>query len=237
MTNSATVGTLPPGTKGFDCNVRLSASDVQAFVQRKHRFVMRYVRRAAANDHDLTTGEMLTILTGGLAVGVVQHVAPEGWNPRAIENQRRAASTIFGSGAAYGATAAEEARAVGLPKGAGVWCDLEGVAHQPDPANVILFCNNWHKAVTAAGYAPGLYVGYGAGLSSHDLYYKLRFTRYWSAYNLNSDSFPAVRNVQMKQLAYPPPAARVPVGFEYDEDIIQRDALGDLPVFLLPPAR
>jgi hypothetical protein len=124
---------------------------------------------------------------------VVQHVAMPGWHPT-------------GSlGASYGAIAAEESRMVGVPQGVAVWCDLEGVARRDehgdrtDPRDVISFCNEWHDAVKLAGYDPGLYVGDSCILNAHQLYYNLKFRRYWSAYNLNRDQFPEVRGVCMWQ--------------------------------------
>jgi hypothetical protein len=231
MTNTATVGTLPAGSRGFDCNVPLTAETARTMRAKGAKFAMRYVRRAASSLHDLSTGEVLTILKAGLAIGAVQHVAPEGWNPRATARQ---ANMIFGSGAAYGAIAAAEAKAIGLPRGVTLWCDLEGVAIETSPANVIAFCNNWQKAVTDVGFEAGLYVGWHAILNAHDLYYRLRFKRYWSAYNANADQIPAVRGVQMKQLPYPPKALRANVPFEYDEDVITPDHMGDSPTFLIP---
>ena len=108
-----------------------------------------------------------------------------------------------------------------------------------------------------AGYDPGLYVGYGCILTSDQLYYKLKFRRYWGAYNLNTDSVPSVRGLCMWQGAYPPvltdaqyaerlqraqglsphkqPHRRVPgVPFEYDVDVVERDAFNNLPTAILP---
>lgn len=230
---AARIGTLPPHTKGFDCNVRLTSAWAKAMYEHGYRFAVRYVRREQANNHDITAAEMLTILQAGLGIMLVQHVAPENWNPRA----RGAVNNVYGSGAAYGAVAAQEARAAGLPRGVTLWCDLEGVGEPNTAANVIAFCNNWEKAVSEAGFASGLYVGWHAGLNAHDLYYRLRFKRYWSAYNANREQIPEVRGVQMMQLAYPPPSHRAPVPFEYDEDIIAPDHMGDSPILLLPPQR
>ncbi|HEV7389093.1 MAG TPA: hypothetical protein VGN73_10815, partial [Gemmatimonadaceae bacterium] len=94
------------------------------------------------------------------------------------------------------------------------------------------YCNRWHSAVTGAGYVAGLYVGYHAGLSATQLYRALRFTHYWSAYNLNADQFPAVRGVQMRQ-AVAGRGDRVPgVTVDFQVDTIRADKLGGQPTLL-----
>jgi hypothetical protein len=59
----------------------------------------------------------------------------------------------------------------------------------------------------------------------------LRFTHYWGAYNLNSDQYPAVRGLQMKQLR--PQRDFVPrSGIDFQVDKIRADALGGRPTLL-----
>jgi hypothetical protein len=102
-------------------------------------------------------------------------------------------------------------------------------------AAVVGYCNAWHEAVRAAGYLPGLYVGYGCGLTGVQLYKLLRFDAYWAAYNLDRDQYPARRGVQMRQLPYPVPTLRINgCPFEYDEDFVLVDALGGTPAMVLP---
>jgi hypothetical protein len=98
------------------------------------------------------------------------------------------------------------------------------VASHVPPADVVLYCNNWFDQVKAHGYDPGIYVGYGAGLTADWLYRKLRFSRYWAAYNLNKDSVPAVRGVQMKQGAYPGPIPGIK--YKFDTDVCRADLKG-----------
>jgi hypothetical protein len=89
--------------------------------------------------------------------------------------------------------------------------------------------------VELAGFRPGLYVGYGARLTADQLYWKLRFDSYWSAYNLNADHVPAVRGVQMRQHAAS--LEDLIIGFTnqtMDVDTIHADALGGTPTLLLP---
>lgn len=244
---TAAVGTLPAGSRGFDANTRVSLQAASAFWDAGYRFAVRYVKRSQAHDYDLSTTEVLQLLKAGLGIMVVQHVAPPGWTP--TENM----------GAVYGETAADETRKLGIPKGVVVWCDLEGVAIGTPASQVIQFCNAWYDRVRAAGFDAGLYVGYDSGLTADQLYYKLKFRRYWAAYNLNADSVPSVRGVCQVQLAYPPVTAsgrtvekymekyqlsdaaalslaqRVKgIPFEYDPDVIQRDHFNNLPTLLLP---
>lgn len=207
----------PEASRGFDANTPISTAAAKAFRDAGYTFAIRYVRRTTHHTYDLTAAEAERILAAGLGLMIVQHVAPEGWKPTAQ------------LGSAYGATAAEEARLVGYPAGGILWCDLEGVARGTPAADVIDFCNAWHEAVAAAGYDPGLYVGYAAGLTADQLYSALRFQRYWSAYNLDRDLYPAVRGVQMRQGPYPRGGLEG-IPFEFDTDVIQSDAMGDRPL-------
>lgn len=222
---STRIGTLPPGTKGFDCNTTVKPEVARLFWDAGYRFAVRYVRRAQAHSYDLTFPELTGLLNAGLAVMVVQHVAyaKKGWFPDGP------------TGAAYGAIAAQEAAAVGIPRGVIIWCDLEGTAPEARDADIIAFCNNWYDKVREAGFDAGLYVGYDAGLTAEQLYWKLKFRRYWSGYNLDQDKVPAVRGVCMKQGEFPPPDRRVKgVPFQYDTNEIQYDNFNNLPTLLIP---
>lgn len=217
------LGSLPPGAKGFDANATVTPGAAQKFVAAGYRFAVRYVRRTAFHDFDLTSNELAGLLRAGLAVMAVQHVAPPGWSPSG------------GMGRVYGETAAEEAGGAGVSLGSTLWCDLEEVNKGSTPADVVAYCNAWYDAVRRAGYDPGLYVGYGCGLSADDLYRRLRFTRYWSAYNLDGPDYPAVRGVQMRQHAATLADRVAGVPFEFDVNTIAPDAMGDSPVLMLPP--
>lgn len=220
----AYVGLLPEGSKGFDCNTNVSSQAARAFWDDGYRFVVRYVRRSTKHSYDITTSEITNLLGAGLGLMIVQHVAAEGWVPNKELGFR------------YGLTAGMESKSVGIPQGVAVWCDLEGVRPGVPHQDVIDYCNAWFDQVRAQGFDPGLYVGYGCGLTSGELYYKLKFRRYWAAYNLNRDQYPAVRNVCMQQGPYPKASQRTNVPFEYDTDVIQRDNFNNLPKLLLPEA-
>jgi hypothetical protein len=216
------VATLQDGAKGFDANRTISAVDAAAFVAHGYQFGIRYVRRHDAHSYDLTAGEVTTILTARLGLMVVQHVANEGWVPTPDD------------GALYGNTAARESHEVGVPSGVTVWCDLEGVKSGTSHADVTGFCDNWFDEVAAAGYVPGLYVGFGCGLTADELY-NLKFGIYWGAYNVNSDSVPTVRGFCMKQsVAKPADLISGYTNQNMDVDTVHIDALGGLPTALLP---
>lgn len=217
------IGTLPDQSLGFDADLPITTAIAAKFHSAKFSFVARYLPRDRARPFDLSAAEVQAIHAGGLAVAPVQHVAPPHWHPTGA------------LGMVCGATAARAAKAAGLPFGGNVWCDLEEVAAESTSDDVIAYCNEWHEAVERGGYKPGLYVGDSCGLTGEQLYRKLLFEHYWSAYNLNSDCFPAVRGVQMRQHSYPSVDKRVPgILFEYDIDVVKTDALGGSPIFYLP---
>lgn len=216
------IGPMPDGSRGFDCNNIVGASEARLMKRAGFDFALRYVKRDRPHSWDASQNEVLSLLNAGIGVMLVQHVAPAGWLPTAA------------LGMIYGDTAADEAQKVGIPFGVNLWCDLEGVQTGAHADDVIHFCNEWHEAVERKGYLPGLYVGDQCGLSAKQLYHDLRFTHYWRAYNLNDDKVPARRGFQMRQYPYPERDARAPVGFEYDTDVIMKDKLGGSPVVFLP---
>lgn len=67
--------TVPSGVRGFDANQRITRTIAAAFYAHGYRFCIRYVRRGQANKFDLTADEADGLLSAGLALSVVQHVA------------------------------------------------------------------------------------------------------------------------------------------------------------------
>jgi hypothetical protein len=221
MTLPGHVFTAPDGARGFDTAETVSANAAAAFRRRGYRFAVRYVRRDKPHASALSAKEARSLLNVGIGLMLVQYVESEtAWNPSAAK------------GAKNGGIAASEAQNLGVPWGVTVWCDLEGVAPGTPSQRVIDYCNQWHAAVSSAGYVPGLYVGYRAGLSSTQLYRALRFTHYWGAYNLNSDKYPAVRGLQMKQSQRRQVDSVPNVGIDFQVDKVTTDALGGRPTLL-----
>jgi hypothetical protein len=214
------VQAAPPGLKGFDANTTITASIADAFVQKGYRFCVRYVGRTQMASYDLTSTEAKTILNAGLALMVVQHVLNPGWSPTADLGQT------------YGANAAKFTKQIGVPPGVNVWCDLESVSGDASAADVAAYCNAWYDEVAAAGYVPGLYVGYGAGLSASQVYSMLKFSHYWGAYNLNADEVPAVRGLQLKQEVGTGGTIGGLTTETYDDDVTMTDQLGGTALWL-----
>ena len=215
------VFTAPDGVRGFDTAAPIAASAAAALHKRGFRFCVRYVRRDKAHTSALSGNEAKSLLNAGLGLMAVQYVESESsWKPSAAKGERN------------GEVAASEAEKLELPWGVTIWCDLEGVEVGTPAQRTIDYCNRWHAAVSSAGYVPGLYVGYRAGLTPVQLYRSLRFTHYWGAYNLNADRYPAVRGVQMKQSQRKPEDSPTGVGLDFQVDRVSADALGGRPTLL-----
>ncbi|MFL5470257.1 MAG: glycoside hydrolase domain-containing protein [Gemmatimonadaceae bacterium] len=215
------VFTALDGVRGFDTTEPVSPRAAAAFHRLGYRFCVRYVRRDKPHASALSVKEAKTLLSAGIGLMLVQYVESDtSWIPSAKKGSRN------------GEVAAAEAAKLGVPWGVTVWCDLEGVKARTAAQNVIDYCNRWHIAVTSAGYVPGLYVGYRAGLNPTQLYRSLRFTHYWGAYNLNSDEYPAVRGLQMKQSRRRASDSDADLGIDFQVDRISADALGGRPTLL-----
>jgi hypothetical protein len=199
---------IPDGMVGFDCDVALTGPQAETMVAAGFGFVMRYIRRDQPADSDLTIEEIALCHAAGLAVGVVQHVAPPPWSPEGA------------LGLSYGETAVVACQELLLPSDLTIGNDLESVTAKP--ADVIAFCNAWFDALDSVGYVPGQYVGYGCGLTREELFYNLKVARFWAAYNLNDDQVPAVRGVCLRQHVAESPG----VPFSFQNDTARADALG-----------
>lgn len=210
-----TARALPPGTRGFDANAPVSFDVARLFVSAGYRFAVRYLPRLVAHANDLTATEVRTLHSAGLAVMGVQHVESESsWTPTDDKGRQ------------YGGVAADHALACGLALGSTVWLDLEGVMLGTPAEQIIRYCNYWHDRVKAAGFQPGIYVGWHAGLSATELFRRLKFERYWAAYNLNADQYPAQRGICMRQGVARLGEKPAGVPFEIDTDVAKTDALG-----------
>jgi hypothetical protein len=205
------------GLLGFDSNTVITAAAAQNFFAQGYRFCLRYLSRGPEAASDLSAAEAEVILQSGLALMAVQHVRKAGWQPTGALGQQD------------GQDAAQNALNVGFPSGVSIWCDLEGVQTGTDAQNVIDYCNSWFTALDSAGYIPGLYVGFGCGLSEQQLF-DLNFQHYWRS----QSNVPNVgsRGYQMIQL-YP----EMPVhGIKVDIDVTQSDFKNGHAQWLVRPA-
>lgn len=187
MFETAHLYALPAGAKGFDTDSVVTDAVLTAAEARGYRYIGRYVTRTAPHDYDLSLPEAQRIIAAGFGLFLIQHVAPDGWVPSG------------GLGTSYAQTALLAAIALRMPYGTPIVLDLEGVKPGTPAAAVIDYANSWHALVAGHGFLPAIYLGWRSGISGKDAYWKLRFTHYFAAYNLNADQYPAVRGVQLQQ--------------------------------------
>lgn len=197
----------------FDVDQPLNAAQAVAFVKAGMLGVIRYIPLTSSQiGGDLSLGETGIILNSGLSLSAVQHVDSPPWSPTAALGNK------------HGLYAGQYASEIGLPPGMHLWCDLEEVAAGTTAEAVIDYVTSWAAAVTAAGYLPGLYVGWNVALSDQQLY-DLPVKSYWSSYNCDQ-SIPT-RGWQIRQHTQ-----KILNGIIYDPNTIQKDNLSDLPMFL-----
>lgn len=221
------VQSAPRNLRGFDCNAPISHDVARQFMQHGYRFAIRYVPRVKQSVIDLTSSEVSDLLLAGLGVMPVQHVEPEGWTPSLTKGQD------------YGQMAAESATKCGIAPTTSLWLDVEGIQLGTAPSVVIQYCNAWYDAVAQGGFTPGIYVGWRCVLTPDQLYRRLKFTRYWSAYNLDTDQFPAVVGVCMKQgeaktSDRPPSLTYIGWHAPFDTDLVVGDAQKRFPLIMSP---
>jgi hypothetical protein len=212
---NGTIESAPDGAKGCDCNFVVTPKMAQAFIDKGYSFIIRYIPRADGSNSggDLSNAEANIILNAGLGLMAVQHVSKDNWHPTAE------------LGTAYGTHAANYAKQVGLPVGINIWVDLEMVDTSANKADVIAYCKAWYDAVHAAGYIPGIYLGYQIVIDGHDAY-NLPYIHYWAAYN--TDTIPAIRGYQLVQ------GTQVKVGgIEVDPNTVKTDHKGGTPFMLI----
>jgi hypothetical protein len=206
------------GAVGFDTDSPLTASLCESLIGQGYEFAIRYVSHTQPEAGDLSPAEVQAILGSGLALMVVVHSPAPGWAPRGVagaEHATWAVSNLEGAGL----------RAVGAMT---VWCDLEGVLPGTPASDIIDYVNTWTVGIRAAGYQPGLYVGYDAFLTGSQLYVDLYLARYWKS--ASAVPTPALRGFCMTQMLGAGPMV---AAVQIDRDVIQADRLGGLPMWLV----
>src|SRR5437870_3928108 len=110
MALPGSVARAPVGAHGFDTDTKLTAGSARNLQRTGFTFRIRYVSRADSEaGSDLTTVGATAILSAGLALMPVQHVARAGWLPSAA------------LGTTNGKNAAKNAGTVGFPPGVNLW--------------------------------------------------------------------------------------------------------------------
>ncbi|HTX75587.1 MAG TPA: glycoside hydrolase domain-containing protein [Terracidiphilus sp.] len=214
MALPGTIQAAATGLVGFDTDTVVSESVARLFADEGFRFSLRYLSLGSSQDAgDLSPSEAEDMLSVGLALMPVQHAPTPGWSPTGELGQ------------AHGANAAGNAASIGFPQGVNVWCDLEGVNSASSAEDVIDYCTAWFSAVAAAGFVPGLYVGFNPGLTGEQLY-DLPFEHYWQS----ASAVPAIpqRGYQMVQNLVSGPIN----GIDIDGDRTQTDEEGGQALWL-----
>jgi hypothetical protein len=196
-----------PSVPGFDSDTIITSTVAQQFYGGGYKFCLRYLSLASQSSQDLTTQEATDILNAGLALMPVQHVRKPGWSPNAPLGQQD------------GQNAVSNAQDVGFPAGVNVWCDLEGVGNSVAPQDVIDYCQAWYTAVNAAGFVPGIYVGYGSKLTGQQLF-DLSFQHYWRS----QSTVPTIPERGYQLIQFLP--STTAFGIAIDLDITQTDGKG-----------
>jgi len=215
--------TAAPDLTGFDTDAPITSAGVaQQFKAGGYSFCIRYLSLTTSQGSgDLSNKEAGYILNGGLALSAVQH-------PTSL-------TLTEALGTTHGANAASNAASVGLPPGMILWCDLEevkGNIPQNTQSATIAYCHAWYAAVAAAGYIPGIYVGYGTGLTGTQIY-DLPFAHYWKS--CSNVPTPDSRSYQMKQTCYLSPEPPLIVnGYSIDKNITSNDNDGGAVIWLAP---
>jgi len=120
------------------------------------------------------------------------------------------------TGAARAAEALRAAEAVGYPKGAYIFVDVESTG-SATAQHMIWWINSWSAAVQAAGYGAGVYFGVPQPVTAAEAAKDLVATRYWRAASATG-IVPSGIGVCAVQTA---------VTSSLDEDTLQLDARGD----------
>ena len=198
-----------------DTAAKLDAATIQAVRAANYACIIRYVNLPGVSpQRDIDSAELSTILDGGLALLLVQHVRYPGWNP------------AHASGVTDAQAAIETARNARYRRGAHLYVDLEGI--NGTAAATIQFANDWASAVVAAGYLAGAYIGYNVPLSPEQIYDLHLVTSYWS--DLGPRKV-ATRGFAIKQ------HAQINVhGVDFDPDTIQTDLKGETPAWMIAAA-
>jgi Rv2525c-like, glycoside hydrolase-like domain len=192
---------------GFDCDAALSANLARQFFTQGYKLCFRYLPSGRLSSQDLTKQEAMGILNSGLALMPVQHAHKRGWFP----NQKL--------GRQDGQEASTNSATVGFPHGVSLWCDLEGVNSSAQAQDVIDYCGAWYKAVSAAGYIPGLYVGAEILLNGKQLY-DLPFQHYWRS----QSQVPDIPQRGYQVVQFDPPIQMN--GVRVDLDVVLNDNQG-----------
>jgi hypothetical protein len=156
-------------------------------------------------------------------------------------------ATILSSGLAFipftyadqfdGATTVAQLKALGIPTGATVFLDVEGIGPGITPTQLITKINAWADTVMAAGFIAGLYVGANAQLTSAEVY-ALHVTRYAKSLSRLMDRFGNLVEPDCGWCFIQLYPSTTWAGIGVDLDFIQSDYQGRFPTWVVasPPS-
>jgi hypothetical protein len=202
------------GAVFLDCLIPLSPAHLvglRGFVFPGTRTGVTGFFRYAEN---LTAAELTSIVASGYQLIPVGESRPNGYVPTAADGSADAARVVA------------IIRALGIPAGVTVGCDLEGMGGGAQ--DTIEYANAQAAIIQSAGDGPMAYVGAGVPLTSAQLY-QLKDTLYW--HSLSSVQPVAVCDYAVLQ-GFPTQTLRLSNGIllEADVNFIYRDKEGRGPV-------
>jgi hypothetical protein len=196
------------GSKGFDTIAHIDSVAAKRLRTAGMDYAVRYLG-------SLTSTELDGMLEAGLKVMPVTY---------GMKHGTQLSSEL---GRKFGNSTVNNAKAAGVPVNTTVWLDLEDC--KGNAQEVSDFVNQWAFVVKDAGFMPGLYVGFGAVLSSQELY-ALGVVRYWQSLSKETDArgLLAEPNCGWCMIQLYPPNQQC-VGVQIDYDVIQADYKGRVP--------
>lgn len=201
------------GAKGFDTIASIDPVAAARLKKAGMDFAVRYLG-------SLTSKEIDGMNEAGLAVMPVTY------------GMKHGTQLTASLGTLYGQSTVIRCNQINIPKNTTIWLDLEDCFGEPD--DIMAFVNKWAEQVSQAGYMPGLYVGFGAKLTSEQLY-SLAVVRYWQSLSKETDARGALAEPGcgwcMIQLY---PANQDVAGVQVDFDVIQSDYKGRVPNWIAP---
>lgn len=199
-----------PDCVGVDCNTKVTSAMLDALssatvLGETPKGIGRYVALHEPESlSDLTPDEIALVTGRGFGLWIVQHCLYPGWTASAA------------LGAQLGKAALDNARKIGIPAGATIFFDAEGVAN-PGPAMVECL-RAWAREI-ATVYGAGEYVGYDNGETPEQHYYSQPDVHlYWKA--------PGPWSVAVRGFAMEQELQVVIGGVPYDPDKIGADTKG-----------
>ncbi|MDI1430024.1 glycoside hydrolase domain-containing protein [Polyangium sorediatum] len=210
-----------PGTVGVDkTGAPIPSGSAKQLYGLGYRFALRGIgvpNVASSQAGQLTASELAGLFGAGLAVSLFQL----NFLQRTIDAAQGTADANY---------LVEQAQAFGFPQNTGftLWFDLEGSMAGASAGPLLDYVNAWAAAVTAGGFAAGIYTGKQSVLSGTAISNLPNDCAYWQAAQFLPYSMPA-RGYQMYQLY---PAGLTIASIPVDVDVVQQDFLGGTTPFL-----